>query len=280
MMRFLILDAYSNGGREALVGARGTPAGILYERMVRRLAPECTIDVMHPADASARLPEGVAIEHYDGALWTGSDLTVYDDQDRRVRRQIELAAEIYRARVPSFGSCYGIQLAVATAGGQCEPNPRGREFGVARDLSLSREGQRHPMYAGKASLFAGFTCHADIVTSLPPGATLLASNEWSPVQSVEVEYRGGTFWAVQYHPEYDLSEVAALGRLRAEELVAQGSFADLGACQTYIRDLEELHAHPGREELASGLGISSDVLDVSRRTAEVRNWIETKVQAP
>lgn len=279
-MRFLILDAYSNAGRKALVGAGGTPPGILYERMVRRLVPESTIDVMHPADASASLPAGVAIEHYAGALWTGSDLTVHDDRDDRVRRQIELAKEIYRARVPSFGSCYGIQLAVVAAGGQCEPNPRGREFGVVRDIRLSREGQRHPMHAGKDSLFAGLHCHADIVTSLPPGATILASNEWSPVQSVEVESQGGTFWAVQYHPEYDLSEVAALGRLRAEELVAQGSFADLGACQTYLRDLEELHADPEREELASELGIGSDVLDVNRRTAEVRNWIETRVQAP
>ena len=278
-MRFLILDAYSPAGREALVGAGGTPAGILYERMLRRLAPESTIDVMHPADASASLPEGVAIEHYDGALWTGSDLTVYDDQDSRVRRQIELAREIYRARVPSFGSCYGIQLAVVAAGGQCEPNPRGREFGVAREVRLSPEGRRHPMYAGKASIFTGFTCHADIVTSLPPGAILLAGNQFSPVQSVDVEFQGGTFWAVQYHPEYDLSEVAALGRLRAEELVAQGSFPDLGACHTYLRDLEELHADPERDALALELGIGSDVLDVNQRTAEVRNWIETRVQA-
>ena len=272
-LRLLVLDAYAPEGRAAVRGAGGTEAGRLYERMLRTLDPDAVIDVAHPADPDPHLPSGVALADYGGICWTGSSLTIYDTDDVRVRRQIAFARAVYDAGLPSFGSCWAAQLAVAAAGGRCAASPRGREFGVARRITLTAAGCEHPLYRGKPRSFGAFTSHADEVVELCDGAQLLASNEWSGVQAVAVERGPGRFWALQYHPEYDPHEVAALCRIRKRELVGQGTFADDAAADRYIAQLEALHADPTRADLAVELEIDADLLDPEQRTLEVRNWL-------
>jgi GMP synthase (glutamine-hydrolysing) len=277
-MRLLVLDAYPREGRDALMGAGGTAAGALYRALLQRLAPEATIDIAQPADPEPGLPEGVALSDYDGAVWTGSSLTIHDESDPRVRRQIDLAKATYRAQIPSFGSCWAAQIAVVAAGGACAANPKGREFGVARGIGLSEAGRAHAMFAGKPGRFDAFTSHADEVVTLPPGATLLAGNDWSRVQAVAVAHAGGSFWALQYHPEYDPHEVASLARLRQRELVAQGSFPDDASATRTIATLETLASDPERRDLARALELGRDLLDPSLRAVEVRNWLERCVR--
>ena len=271
--RLLVLDAYAPEGRAALRDVGATEAGRLYERLLVRLAPGATVDVRYPADPDPELPSGDALASYDGVVWTGSSLTILAADDPPVRRQVELAREVYAAGVPSFGSCWAAQVSVVAAGGRCAANPRGREFGVSRRIALNDAGRAHPLFAGKPPVFDAFTSHADEIVTLADGAALLASNDWSRVQAVSVEHGPGRFWAVQYHPEYDLHEVASLCRLRAPELVAQGTFADAAAAKRYAEDLESLHRDPAQDDLARALGIGADLLDPDLRTREVRNWL-------
>jgi GMP synthase (glutamine-hydrolysing) len=192
-----------------------------------------------------------------------------------VRRQLAFAREVYAAGVPSFGSCWAAQLSVAAAGGRCDVNPKGREFGVARQITLTDAGRAHRVYRDKPATFDAWTSHADHVTELCDGAVLLASNAWSRVQAVSVERECGRFWALQYHPEYDPHEVASLCRLRKAELIAQGMFADDAAADAYVAKLEALHADPSNAALAAELGVEPALLDFAERTVEVRNWLES-----
>jgi GMP synthase (glutamine-hydrolysing) len=133
------------------------------------------------------------------------------------------------------------------------------------------------MYRGKPPVFDAFTSHADEVTVLPPTAHLLASNDFSRVQAVAVESRAA-FWAVQYHPEYDLHEVARLCVFRVDELVRQGTFRDRGEAEEFVERLETLHRDPTGDEIRSSLGIDGSLLDATQRTLETRNWIEFLVK--
>lgn len=274
---FLVVDGYKKQGREELAAGGATPAGLLYEKMLKRCRPGCTVDIVYPADPGVSLPRGAALEAYDGMAWTGSSLCVHRDGDPDVAPQIELARAAFEARVPSFGSCWAAQIGVVAAGGRCAVNPRGREMGIARKIALTPEGRSHPMYSGKASVFDAFISHEDEVTHLPPGATLLASNAFTSVQAVAITWRGGTMWAVQYHPEYDLHELARLTFCRVDRLVGLGFFADRQAGLDYVERLEALHRDPARADLAWMLGIDHDVTNEDVRCVEVRNWIERLV---
>ena len=273
---FLVIDGYHRSGREELAAGGATTAGELYAKMLRRILPESSVDIIYPADPGASLPQGAALRSYDGIAWTGSSLTVYAD-DARVKPQIDLAKSAFEAHVPSFGSCWAAQIAVVAAGGRVAANPRGREMGVARKIALTPEGRSHPLFAGKASVFDAFISHEDEVTHMPPGGMLLASNAFTAVQAVAVTYKGGTFWAVQYHPEYDLHELARLTYCRIDKLVSKGFFADRQAALEYVEKLDALHKDPSRNDLAWQLGVDADVMDEDIRTVEVRNWVEHQV---
>lgn len=271
--RFLVVDGYRKSGRVELAAGGATPAGELYARMLSRCRPGSRVDVIHPADPGVSLPQGAALRDYDGLAWTGSSLTVYKDEPA-VRAQVELARAVFESGVPSFGSCWAAQIGIVAAGGRCAANPRGREMGFARKIALTAEGRAHPLYIGKPSVFDAFISHEDEVTHLPPGALNLASNAFTTVQAVAINHRGGTLWAVQYHPEYDLRELARLTFCRIERLVGLGFFADREAALDYVAKLEALHQNPQRRDLAWLLGIDADVMSEDVRLAEVRNWIE------
>jgi GMP synthase (glutamine-hydrolysing) len=272
-LRILVLDAYAPEGRAALRKAGGSEAGRLYADMIQRIDPDARVEIAYPADPDPDLPAGPDLAGYDGVAWTGSSLTIHHEDDPRVARQLGLAAAAFRAGVPSFGSCWAAQLAVVAAGGRCARSPRGREFGIARRIALSAEGRAHPLFAGKPAVFDAFTSHEDEVAALGGRAERLAGNAWSRVQAVDVAHGAGRFWAVQYHPEYDLHEVASLCRLRRDELVAQGSFASVAAAEAWIEKAEALHASPDDAALAAELEVGSDLLDAGVRAREVANWL-------
>ena len=216
--KFLVIDGYRKTGREELAAGGCTPAGELYAQMLNKYHPDSAIDIIYPADPGVTLPPGCDLPSYDGIAWTGSSLTIYHDEPA-VTAQIELAKATFAAGVPSFGSCWAAQVGVVAAGGLCAANPRGREMGIARKVTLTPEGRGHPLYMGKSSVFDAFISHEDEITHLPSGAIKLASNAFSNVQAVSITHKQGIMWAVQYHPEYDLHELARLTYCRIDKLV-------------------------------------------------------------
>ncbi len=194
--------------------------------------------------------------------------------------QVEIAGLAFEHGIPAFGSCWAVHMAVVAAGGRVQAHPKGREMGIARKITLTAEGRAHPLYEGKPSVFDGFISHDDEATHLPPGGLKLATARHTEVQAVAVRHGRGTFWAVQYHPEYDLHELARLTYCRIDKLIRYGFFRDREAALDYVGKLEALHQDPTRKDLAWLLGIDEDVMDPTIRQCEVRNWIDKQVLPP
>jgi GMP synthase (glutamine-hydrolysing) len=270
-LRFLVVDGYSKEGRADLVKGGASQAGWLYRDMLNKASPiGATSDIVYPADDEFKQPD---LKVYDGVAWTGCSLTIYHTEDPRVQKQISLANHVFENNLPSFGSCWAIQIAAVAAGGKCDKNPKGREMGIARKIHLTQQGVAHPMYEGKPKVFDAFISHNDEVTHIPPSGILLAGNQWTRVQGLSVAFGGGHFWAVQYHPEYDLHELARLTYCRRQVLTDQGFFKSLADADAYVQDLEDLHKDPKRKDLWWKLGIDEDVISEDIRHCEVRNWI-------
>jgi len=275
-IRLLIINPYPKESREVLDRAGMCGADEIYVRTLKRLAPDSRLETLFIADLDTPLPDDPAIASSDGFIWTGSNLTIYED-DPRVTRQIAFARRIFEVGRPQFGSCWGAQMAAVAAGGEVRKNPRGREMGFARKVRLTPEGRRHPMYEGKPDVFDGFISHLDEVTRIPEGGVLLATNEHTPVQALEVRHRNGIFWATQYHPEYTLEDLARLLIARAEPLIREGFFADRAALEAKVARVEALVRDPSRRDLRWDLAIGDDILDDTIRQCEFRNWLNKVV---
>lgn len=274
--RLLVIEGNSPQTMAEHVAAGGVPASKGYSDLLRDLLPGAVVDVCYPGDPAAALPQGEALEGYDGIAITGSALHVYAGGPE-VMRQVDLVRAALATGTPMFGSCWGLQVIAAAAGGTVRKNPKGREIGFGRGIRLTEAGRKHPMYAGKLDVFNAPTVHLDEIETVPPGTTVLATNAVSAVQSAEIRTNGSVVWAVQYHPEYPLRELAAIVRRIGTRLIGEGFFKDEGDMLSFARDLDTLDRDPDCKRLSWRLGVSSNVLDKKQRVSEVANWIEFQV---
>jgi GMP synthase (glutamine-hydrolysing) len=270
----LVIDGNRAAIREQQVAAGGSPSGEGYARTLESLAA-VRCDIVRPADGEVQLPHATGVAAYDGVAITGSALNVYDG-GAHIERQIELARATFAAGVPFFGSCWGMQVAVAAAGGEVRPNPRGREFGFGRRIELTEAGRGHPMFAGKPAVFEAITVHRDDIAALPAGAMPLASNEMG-LQALELRHGAGVFWGVQYHPEYTFDEIAACAVRYGVKLIEDGLFADARDLEAFVADLRALMRNPHDRRLAWRHGLGPAVQEESVKLAELRNWLEQQV---
>ncbi len=267
--RILIVNCYPQASRDNFDRQDVGHPHDLFRDVLAREAPNATTEIVYIADPDFGLPVGTTIDDFDGVIWTGSDLRLGDTDDPRVVAQRTFARELLDAGTACWGSCWGIQLASVVAGGQVEVNPRGREWGVARDIALTDAAATMPMHEGKPAKFDAFIMHLDEVTVLPDGVELLATNDHSHVQAAII----GSFWATQYHPEYNLLEMGRLIAARAAALVKEGFFPDEDAVARYAGAMKALHADPDSAELRAELNVGDDIIDPQIRELELRNWL-------
>lgn len=253
----------------------GYDSGEGYRRILNRIDPAITADIVLPADADISLPAGVSLADYDGATMTGSALNIYDGGPA-IERQVSLAQAVFAAGVPFFGSCWGLQVGVTAAGGRVHRNPLGREFGFARRIELTDAGRAHGLYAGKPPVFEAPTVHLDSIAVLPPGAVALAHNDVS-LQAAAFVCQRGTFWGVQYHPEYDPIDIGAVAERYGMRLVDEHFFEDETALHDFAAEMKRLQTNPRDPVLNWKYGLGPGVTDEAMRLRELSNWLKAQV---
>jgi len=136
----------------------------------------------------------------------------------------EVAEELLRIGergTPVLGVCFGHQLLGRAAGSQVVRNPKGREMGTVR-VQLTAAGRTDPLFRGwvpEEGLADVQATHVDSVDPVPPGATLLASNERCATQALRLS---DAVASVQFHPELRPETLRDLIDSRAGELRAEG----------------------------------------------------------
>lgn len=269
-LKFCIVNGYPQASRENFDRSNVGHPHDLFKDFLSREAPNATSEIVYVADPDFVSP---GTDDFDGFIWTGSDLTVYHTDDPRVAGQLAFAAELMDAGATSWGSCWGLQMVAQVEGGEVEVNPRGREWGIARGIELSDAGKESPMLAGKPDSFDGFIMHLDEVTRLPDGTDSFGGNVHTPIQAAIFNRGDASYWATQYHPEYNLYEMGRLIAARAEALVREGHFPDEEAVATYARDMMALDADPTNQNLRTRLDVGDDIIDPQIRELELRNWL-------
>lgn len=276
-LHFLVVEGNTTPARAAYKDGFGQMPSESYAATVATIAGDVRCDIAFPADEGANLPDAVGIGDYDGVFVTGSALNIWKMEAASLR-QIDLMRAIYSAGVPAFGSCWGLQLGTVAAGGDVGPNALGRELGFARDIALTDKGRTHPLLAGRPAAFTAPAIHLDIVVTPPADAIVLAGNALTPVQAAEIRSGQGTFWGVQYHPEFSLKELGSIIHRNPAGLAREGFGRDAADLAAYADDLLLLHDDPSRGDLAWRFGIDAQVLDADLRTVEIANFIAHKVR--
>jgi GMP synthase (glutamine-hydrolysing) len=152
-----------------------------------------------------------------GVVLTGSHAMVTDREPWSEATARWLARLVAADAAPVLGICYGHQLLAHALGGEAGWHPRGDELGNAA-IRLRPEADDDALFAGFPRVFSAAVSHSQTVPRLPPGAVLLAENDFEPHHAFRV---GARAWGVQFHPEFsaDISRLyldCAGAGLRAE----------------------------------------------------------------
>ena len=144
-------------------------------------------------------PAGLA-----GVVVTGSDSMVTDRLGWSEATARWLVGVVDRG-VPVLGICYGHQLLAHALGGTVIYHPGGREIGTV-PVQQTATGRADPLFADLPETFPAHVVHSQTVAVLPPGASILAYNDFEPHHAFRV---GESAWGVQFHPEFSVEATRA-----------------------------------------------------------------------
>ena len=217
------------------------------------------IDVVNPStdlDLDNIFPK---LKKYDGLIWGGSSLNIYNDSIE-VRRQILFIKECFKSIKKILGICWGMQLAVTAAGGVVKRSSNGSQIGIANNISLNNAGLEHPMYKEKKNSFNSPAFNFDEVVTVPSGAIHLASNDINKIQSLYFNSGVSEIWGLQYHPEIMYEKMINIIKFRKDKLINQKDiFKNQKEVEQHIKLIEN----------------EIKVTDQYSRMLELKNWINS-----
>ena len=217
---------------------------------------ELSFDVVNPSsDQNIQLISD-QLEQYDGLIWGGSSLNIYNDTPE-IRRQIEFMKNCQNKVGKILAICWGMQVAVTAAGGQVKKADNSH-IGIANEIEINKNGINHPLYKNKDKKFNSPAFNFDEVVKIPDKGICLASNKINKVQSLYFEVNKTKIWGLQYHPEITYEKMINLIEFRKERLIES---------RKVFKDDAEVEKHIAfiKKEIS--------VSDKEKRMLELKNWL-------
>lgn len=173
---------------------------------------------------------------YDALIVMGGPQQAYDDGSGPwLRATKDLLAAAVAGGVPVLGICLGAQLLAEATGGVVEPGESGPEIG-ARLVGKRDVAGADSLFWDTPMSWITVQWHWDVVTELPPGATLLASSTRYDNQVFRVGERA---WGLQPHIEVDEEMVRRWAAEDADGVRDAGLDPDVVADRA-VGELDEL----------------------------------------
>ena len=215
-----------------------------------------TFDVVNPSSDQNIQVISNQLENYDGLIWGGSSLNIYNDTPE-IRRQIEFMKDCQNKVKKILAICWGMQVAVTAAGGQVK-KANNSHIGIANEIEINQQGLSHPLYANKDKKFNSPAFNFDEVVKLPENGICLASNKINKIQSLYFKINNTGIWGLQYHPEITYEKMISLIQFRKDKLIEKRKvFKD-------ENDVEE-HISLIKQEIL--------ISNKEKRMIELKNWL-------
>ena len=215
------------------------------------------IDVLNPClelDLNEIVPK---LKKYDGLIWGGSSLNIYNDTPE-IRRQIAFMKECFKNIKKMLAICWGMQVAVTAAGGEVKKGTNGSHIGIANNIELTNNGLNNPLYKDKNNIFNTPAFNFDEVVTTPNNAVCLASNKINKIQGLNFKTGISEIWGLQYHPEITYQKMIDIIKFRKNALIKnRNRFKNEEDVNNHINFIEE----------------EIKISEKNTRMLELRNWL-------
>ena len=214
------------------------------------------IDVANPSsdqDISEKVKD---LNKYDGLIWGGSSLNIYNDTVE-IRRQIDFMRECQKKIKNILAICWGLQVAATVAGGVVKRCNKGAHRGIAHNVKINENGLSHPLYKNKNQTFNTPAFNFDEVATLPNNSILLSSNEINNVMGINFKNEISNIWGIQYHPEISYDKMISLIHFRKDRLLNNKAFIDKNEINSHVKMIAD----------------ENKITNKNARMKELENWL-------
>ena len=214
-------------------------------------------DVVNPSSDENLNLVSEKLSNYDGLIWGGSSLNIYNDTPE-IKRQIEFMKECQKKVKNILAICWGMQVAVTAAGGEVRKAQKSH-IGIANEITLNHEGLKYLIYKNKDQKFNSPAFNFDEVVKLPKNSICLASNKVNNIQSIYFTVGDTKIWGLQYHPEITYEKMISLIEFRKDRLI------------------NNRKAFKNEDEIKKQILLIKDEIPVSnkaQRMIELKNWLD------
>lgn len=216
------------------------------------------LDVVNPSSDKNIMNKAKDLKKYDGLIWGGSSLNIYNDTEE-IRRQISFMRECQKKIKKILAICWGMQVAVRAIGGEVKKSFNGFHIGIANDIEINEQGLTHPLYKSKKKFFNSPAFNFDEVVTLPENTICLASNKINKIQSIYFKKDHCEIWGLQYHPEITYEKMIKLINFRKDKLINfRKAFNDENQINEHITFIEK----------------EISISNKNHRMIELKNWLQ------
>ena len=255
-LNILIVEGNIREDSEFFIKAAGSSAADNLKNLILKIEPLTNTEIINPGHDEETTSALKNMSKYNGIVFTGGAMRINDMTDV-IKKHINFASNCFNHKNKILAICWGLQVCSTAAGGKVNPGKNGAHIGIASDVVINNEGEKHFIYKDKKKVFTSPAFNFDEVSELPKNTILLSSDTVNNVMGVSFNVGSSEIIGLQYHPDYEYFQMLNLIDSRKERLFVNKNFLNE----------EEYESH------ISFIKSQDELLDFNNRTCEVRNWL-------
>ncbi len=256
-LSILIVEGNNSEDSSVFIKAAGSTAADNLKNLVLKLEPNSSIKIINPANDGETTEALKKMDQFDGVIFTGGAMRINDMSDE-IKKHIKFAFNCFKHSKKILAICWGLQVCSTAAGGKVLPAKNGAHIGIASDVMLNDDGIQNLIYKNKKNIFTTPAYNFDEVVEMPEGAILLSSDKINRVMAIYFNSGKSEIWGLQYHPDYEYSQMISLSQARKDRLLNNKIFINEKEYEKHIEYIK----------------VEDKKLDFENRTCEVKNWLE------
>jgi len=255
-LNILIVEGNIREDSEFFIKEAGSSAADNLKNLILKIEPSANTEIINPGHDDETASALKNMSKFNGIVFTGGAMRINDMTDV-IKKHINFASNCFNHKNNILAICWGLQVCSTAAGGKVNPGKNGAHIGIASDVIINNEGEKHFIYKDKKKVFTSPAFNFDEVSELPKNTTLLSSDKVNNVMGVSFTVGNSEIIGLQYHPDYEYFQMLNLINGRKERLFVNKNFLNE----------EEYENH------VSYIKSENELLNFNDRTCEVRNWL-------
>ena len=254
--KILIVEGNNREDSKFFIKVAGASAADNLKNLILEIESSSNIEIINPNNDNDTTNALKNMSKYNGIIFTGGAMRINDMTDV-IKKHINFASNCFNQKKKILAICWGLQVCSTAAGGKVNPGLNGAHIGIASDVIINEDGDKHFIYKNKKKKFTTPAFNFDEVIELPKNSILLSSDSVNKVMGVSFKAGNSEITGLQYHPDYEYHQMINLIVGRKERLFNNKNFLDEDEYEKHISYIKSENA----------------LLNFNDRSCEVRNWL-------